>query len=326
MKIITKKLIFDMGGGPTPSCHASTVAFFEGSLYAAWFGGRQEGANDVAIWLSIKEGDRWEIPKKMSVVENIPHWNPVLFCGGGKLFLYYKKGFEIPEWQTFYRVLEKGVWSGETELVPNDKGGRGPVKNKPVRLKNGLILAPASLESASEPPAGANANNANKWNAFIDISSDGVNWQAQNPISADVNLIQPSIWETDEGVHAFMRSDAGAVYRSDSTDGGVSWNRAYGTNLPNNNSGLDAVYVSGGLYVVYNPVKKNWGARTPLVISKSGDNGKTWSETAVLEDSKGEYSYPSIIEADGFLHVVYTYRRESVMYAKLSFQASADSL
>ena len=321
MKIITQKLIFDIGGGPALSCHASTVAFFEGSLYTAWFGGTKEGAGDVGIWLSKKDGENWGIPAKMSVTENIPHWNPVLFPLGGKLFLYYKKGFEIPEWQTFYRVFENGAWSKEIELVKKNKGGRGPVKNKPVRLKNGLILAPASLESASKPPAGVN-----RWNAFIDISSDGVNWRAQNPIPAEVNLIQPSIWETDEGIHAFMRSDAGAVYRSDSTDGGVSWNKAYKTNLPNNNSGLDTVYAGGALYVVYNPVGKNWGERTPLVISRSDDNGKTWPETAILEDSEGEYSYPSVIEADGFLHIVYTYKRESVMYAGISFQASLNSL
>ena len=117
-----------------------------------------------------------------------------------------------------------------------------------------------------------------------------------------------------------MRSNAGAVYRSDSTDGGITWSKAYKTDLPNNNSGLDAVYTDGELYVVYNPVEKNWGARTPLVISKSDDNGKTWSESVALEDSEGEYSYPSIIEAGGFLHIVYTYQRKSVMYIKISME------
>ena len=311
MEIINKKLIYEISNAPTPSCHASTIALHEGSFYAAWFGGTREGENDVGIWLSKKEGGHWEIPVKMSATENIPHWNPVLFSFSGRLFLYYKKSSEISGWQTFYKIFENGVWSEEKELVPGDRGGRGPVKNKPVKLTNGSIIAPASLEDAKESPG------KNRWNAFVDISFDCLNWQAQELIPADVNLIQPSIWETNAGIHAFMRSDAGAVYRSDSSDSGKTWGKAYASGLPNNNSGLDAVYTDGNLYVVYNPVSQNWGARTPLVISKSKNNGTTWSETLILEDSEGEYSYPSVIEANGFLHIVYKYQRKSVMYVNL---------
>ena len=310
MEITEQKPIFELGEAPTPSCHASTIASHGGILYAAWFGGTAEGADDVGIWLSQKVGELWGKPVKMSESGDTPHWNPVLFSLEDQLFLYYKKGKPIPRWQTFYRVLENGIWKSEAELVPGDVGGRGPVKNKPVRLKNGTILAPASLESEKERPG------QNSWNAFIDISEDGIAWRAQRPIEADANLIQPTIWETDEGVHALMRSDAGAVYRSDSADGGKTW-RAYRTDLPNNNSGLDAVCTDGALYLVYNPVGENWGPRTPLVVSKSEDNGKTWAETITLEDAEGEYSYPSVIAADGSLHIVYTHRRKNIMYAEV---------
>jgi predicted neuraminidase len=313
MKIITQKLIFDLNDQPTPSCHASTIALYQGDFYSAWFGGTNEGADDVVIWLSKKEkdGKLWDVPRIISSSKNIPHWNPVLFSFGGKLFLYYKKGFKIPTWQTFYKIFENDAWSNENELVPGDKSVRGTAKNKPVQLNSNLILAPASIEKEPE------ISEKLKWHSYIDISSDGVNWQAQELISADVNLIQPAIWETDGGVHAFMRSDAGAIYRSDSVDGGKTWGKAYATALPNNNSGLDAVYAKGNLYVVYNPVSQNWGARTPLVISKSDDNGKTWAKSITLEDSEGEYSYPSVIEDNGFLHIVYTYQRKSVMYANI---------
>jgi len=314
MKILSQELIFNINNPPAPSCHASTVAFHEGRFYAAWFGGTDEGANDVGIWISNKEKDRevWNAPIVISSSQNIPHWNPVLFSFKEKLFLYYKKGFSIPEWQTHFKVFESGYWSGEKELVLGDKRGRGPVKNKPIKLENGLILAPASSESGTEPPAGTNM-----WNAFVDVSTDCINWKAQTLIPADVNLIQPAFWESVDGVHALMRSDAGSVYRSDSIDGGLIWNRAYKTDLPNNNSGIDAVYAGGCLYVVYNPIADNWGARTPLLVAKSVDNGITWHETLTLEDSKGEYSYPSIIEADGFLHIVYTYQRRGIMYTKM---------
>ena len=202
-------------------------------------------------------------------------------------------------------------WSDEAELAPGDTGGRGPVKNKPVRLASGVILAPASSERKTAPPG------ENKWNAFVDVSTDGINWDARPWIAADVNLIQPSIWESCAGVHALMRSDAGAAYRSDSTDGGATWGTAYKTGLPNNNSGLDVVYADG-LYAVYNPVGTNWGVRTPLVASRSTDNGATWAETLILENAEGEYSYPSVIADDGCLHIVYTYNRQSIKYVAVS--------
>ena len=43
---------------------------------------------------------------------------------------------------------DNGVtWSGPQELVPGDvSGGRGPVRNKPLRLASGRILAGASTE------------------------------------------------------------------------------------------------------------------------------------------------------------------------------------
>ena len=311
MTIQTQEQIFSPENPSTPQCHASTIAAFAGALYAAWFGGTKEGHADVGIWLSRRAGGAWSQPACMAR-GSTPHWNPVLFAFGDKLFLYYKKGGSVPDWHTCYRVLEGGVWSEERVLVPGDVGGRGPVKNKPILLRDGTICAPASIERRRKPLIGQ------RWRAFADLSGDGLEWHAQKPIPAGVNLIQPTLWESGAGLHALLRSNAGAVYRSDSFDGGITWRKAYATALPNNNSGIDAVYIDGRLYVIYNPVKKNWGPRTPLVLSMSQDNGESWGETITLEDAPGEYSYPSIIAADGALHMVYTHRRRGIAYAEVA--------
>ena len=310
MKIQIQEQIFPLDAAPTPACHAATIAAFDGALYAAWFGGTREGHDDVDIWLAKRENDTWSKPVCMAFGD-VPHWNPVLFPLGDQLFLYYKKGKPIPQWYTCYCILKDGAWSEPQILVPGDQGGRGPVKNKPILLKDGSICAPASLEFKRWSIF------RRQWQAFVDLSHDGLNWQAQKPIPAGVGLIQPTVWESDMGLHALMRSNAGAIYRSDSLDGGVTWSRARATSLPNNNSGIDAAYDGGRVYVVYNPVAKNWGPRTPLAISASEDNGATWSETLTLEDAKGEYSYPSMIAADGALHVVYTHQRQGIVYAKI---------
>ena len=310
MTIQAQEQIFPLENPPTPQCHASTIARFEGTLYAAWFGGTKEGHADVGIWLSSRMDGAWSRPECMAA-GGAPHWNPVLFSFGGKLFLYYKKGEKVPVWHTCCRVLEGGEWSPERVLIPGDIGGRGPVKNKPIVLKDGAICAPASLERKKKTVF------AREWRAFADLSRDGLEWRAQKPIPAGVNLIQPALWESDTGLHALLRSSAGAVYRSDSSDNGVTWRKAYATSLPNNNSGIDAVYSNNRLFVIYNPVRKNWGPRTPLVISMSEDDGASWSETITLEDAPGEYSYPSIIAADGALHAVYTHKRKGIVYAEV---------
>jgi alpha-L-rhamnosidase len=60
------------------------------------------------------------------------------------------------------------------------------------------------------------------------------------------------------------------------------------------------------------------GPRTPLNVAISED-GKAWSAALVLEDSPvSQYSYPAVIVGtDGFIHIVYTWRRERIKYVKV---------
>ena len=97
------------------------------------------------------------------------------------------------------------------------------------------------------------------------------------------------------------------------------------TTLPNPNSGIDAISLKDGRQLlVYNPTGKNWGDRVPLSIGISTD-GKKWDRVLDLEpltpktDHEGEeYSYPTMIQAaDGLVHIVYTWNRETVKYVVL---------
>lgn len=300
---------------PFPQCHASTVAETpDGGLVAAWFGGTAEKDDDVGIWFATYDGKKWSEPERAAKVDDTPHWNPVLFKDAtGELHLFFKVGPEIPFWQTYWMHSEDGkIWSEATELVPGDKGGRGPVKNKAIVLSDGTWLAPASTEHEG-------------WNAFADRSTDrGESWTRSADFEIDRDklkgkgIIQPTFWESEPGhVHALMRSTDGKIYRADSEDGGKTWGPVYDSGLPNNNSGIDAVRLEDGrVLLVYNPVAGNWKARTPLDLAVSEDNGKTWKTIAHLEadaDLASEFSYPAIIQADsGDVVVTYTYQRERV--------------
>ena len=324
MKIcaIRKEFIFKVKDAPTNAVHASTVAVLQDGTYAAaWFGGSQEGADDVRIWFSFKRKTGWTKPQPVPGNAGIPHWNPVLFVNRwGELFLYYKVGRTIENWRTYFI---KSVDNGENftfpaPLVPGDIGGRGPVKNKPICLSDGTLLAPASIE------------HPDNWTCHIDRSEDnGKTWEKlviDKPDitvgngNAHLGMIQPTLWESEPGhVHALMRTNSGFAYRTDSTDGGRHFCTAYRTDIPNNNSGLDLARLSDGtLALVSNPVSVNWGSRSPLTVALSYDNGETFSTALTLEDGNGEFSYPSVVaSSDDRLYITYTYLRQTVAFWQL---------
>lgn len=330
-EIIERGFVFDYDRRPTPSCHASTVCAAGGGYLCAWFGGTRESAPDVGIWLSRYRDGVWSVPRLMSggdgdATRGIAHWNPVLFADGGKVYLFYKVGVTIPGWKTCLRTAPdcpspdgEFDFSPERELVPGDNdGGRGPVKNKPLRLRDGTMLCPASREYAKEDAEATDGGSP--WRVFFDLALRGdfsalerTEFVAAPP---DVRLIQPSLWEDGGGAHALMRSANGCLYRTDSSDGGRSWCPAYPTDMPNNNSGFDLCALPDGrICLVSNPVRGNWGKRTPLTLSLSADGGKSFEKLLDLETEDGEFSYPSVIYEDGLLRIVYTHRRERIAYA-----------
>ena len=311
---LEKQFVFEMDCAPTPACHASTVTkTADGSLCVAWFGGTKESDNDVRIWVSVGKNGRWKKPYQIKGNRGVPHWNPVLYTKeNGDILLFYKVGFKIENWRTYFCVSSNGgrSFSACEELVSGDVGGRGPVKNKPILLSNGNLLAPASIETPS------------LWSCMIDISEDeGVSWEKYDIPTVDepeckkkLTMIQPSLWESAEGVvHALCRTNRGYAYRTDSKDFGRTWCEPYITTVPNNNSGLDLVKLHNGtLALVSNPVARHAGPRTPLTLCFSEDNGKTFKHALTLEDTEGEYSYPAIIADNNRLYITYTYQRRNI--------------
>lgn len=308
---IKKEFIFDTF--EAPSCHASTIVRLStGRLVVAWFGGTKEKANDVRIWVSVRDGKAWSTPIPVTLADGIPHWNPVLYADDtDRVTLYYKIGYEIKDWKTYVTVSKDGgkSWGEHTELVPGDEsGGRGPVKNKLLRLKTGRLIAPASTETGT-------------WKPFVDVSDDGgVTWEKHEiPTDSKTNMIQPTLWNTsEECIHALIRTNSGRLYRSDSFDCGKSWSLAYSTDIPNNNSGIDAaINENGRVYLVCNPVSEDWGKRSPLTLYVSDNKGDTFTALTDLETEEGEFSYPAIISVKNKLYITYTWNRRKIAFTEI---------
>lgn len=326
-----KELIFDGEKVDFKICHASNVCCLaDGSMLAAWFAGEKEGSDDISIWAARKVNGKWSDPVRVAHDINEPHWNPVIYCKpDGEVMLFYKVGRNISQWYTNVRTSkDNGVtWSDCHELVPGDRGGRGPVRCKVITLSNGTMLAGASTEEGIwRAYADASYDGGKTWNLSdaitIDVTYDGENTAEDSDIQVSAQsfygrgVIQPTLWESQPGmVHMLLRSTEEKIYRADSEDYGKTWSKAYETVLPNNNSGIDVVKCEDGtLILCSNPVAKNWGPRTPITLQVSKDNGETWKEAVVLEDIPGEYSYPCIICKDKKVYVTYTYDRKSIAF------------
>lgn len=322
-------LLFQAGES-FPTCHASTILpLGDGTVLVAFFAGEHEKADDVGIWLSVRRSGVWNAPRLIAKVNDTAHWNPVLMHAGSGIRIVFKVGREIPQWQSYTMVSNDAgeTWSDPMPYTGQEQEARGPVRSKPIRLSDGSLLAPNSVETNE---------GEGRWRVCVDRSTDEgasfVKW-ADIPLNTSApekatyvsgaGAIQPTLWESTPGkVHALLRTTAGFIYRSDSEDNGRNWCEAYSTHLPNNNSGIDVEKVGEKLYLVMNPISGNWAARTALVVMRSVDNGAHFEDMLVLEDDpfndmarkRSEYSYPAIVCDGQALHIGYTFNRDRIAY------------
>jgi predicted neuraminidase len=313
--VLSREFVYDQA--PFPSCHCSTIVETKEGIVASWFGGTDEGKDDVCIYVARHDGNAWSVPVKVAdgVTEKkrYPSWNPVLFQSkDGPLILYFKIG---PSPDSWWGLKMTSGDAGRTWSKPDDlpKGIMGPARNPPIELPDGTIVSPTS----TEVPKGT-------WTAQVELSqTGGALWRKIGPLNDDkqVEVIQPALltWPGDR-LQMLCRNRnrgpmKGFIIESWSEDGGKTWSPMKATDLPNPNSGIAATSLKDGRAVlVYNRTPKG---RTPLNVALSTD-GKAWKDVAVLEDAPGEYSYPTVIQsADGKVHVVYTWKREKIRHVVL---------
>ncbi|HLY61195.1 MAG TPA: sialidase family protein [Terriglobia bacterium] len=309
---IHSEFIFERA--PFQSCHASTlVETAQGDFLAAWFGGSHEGATDVAIWMARWSGGKWSPPDKVAFERGVPSWNPVLFRGqNNRIWLFYKFGPSPETWTGAYKISSDSgkTWSDPVRLPA---GMLGPIKDKPIQLMNGNIVAGSSVESYQN------------WSAWVERSADdGKTWTRHGPIvipQQPYGLIQPTLVELRPNqLRLFARSRQGFIYTADSADGGSTWTNVRPTSLLNPNSGIDCVRLKDGrILMVYNNTSTG---RSPLSVAISSDGGENWAHFADLETDPGEFSYPAVIQASsGDVHITYTWKRERIKHAVILVEA-----
>ena len=318
----SRELIFPVGSAPFASSHASAIVELKnGDLLAAWFGGTSEGQPDVAIWSATRMRSGWSTPVELAREPDIACWNPVLFhSADGRLWLYYKYGPAPSDWVAARKFSrdEGHTWS-PVEHLP--AGLLGPIRAKPLVLDDGVIVSGTSVEAW------------HAWSIWVERSTDnGATWSTIGPIplASSTNpahatapdrthgLIQPSIVRLGKRhlrLYARSTEDIAHICISDSFDDGLTWSDARPLDLPNPNSGIDAVSLRDGrIVLVYN---NSSSARSPLNVAVSLD-GEHFQNFKTLESQPGEYSYPAVIQdAAGDLDITYTWNRKSIAFVRI---------
>lgn len=306
--IVRSEFIFE--SAPFPQCHASTIAETKSGFVAAWFGGTRESHPDVCIWASRLIERKWSAPVEVANGigngKRFPCWNPVLFQPReGPLLLFYKVGASPSQWWAALLTSDDGgeSWS-KPQRLPD--GFAGPIKNKPAQLASGDILCPSSSEDHG-------------WRVHFERTPDlGQTWTKSGPINdgKTIAAIQPSIlFHAGNRLQALGRSQQGKLWEAWSSDEGHTWSEMKLLDLPNPNSGTDAVTLRDGRHLlVFNNTPKG---RTPLTVAVSTD-GRAWTPIVELEKEPGEFSYPAVIQSsDGLIHVTYTWKRQRIKHAVL---------
>ncbi|WP_455272959.1 sialidase family protein [Rhizobium herbae] len=314
---------------PCVQNHAANLAFLpDGNLTCVWFGGTMEGMGDISIYMSrLATGSgTWSVPEKMSDDPQKSEQNPLVFTApDGKVWLIFTS--QTSGNQDGAIVKRRISEDGGRAFGPVDSlcDSPGTFVRQPIIVNaRGDWLLPV-FRCIGAP--------GQRWSGDADtaavlLSRDaGSSWQMID-LPGSVGAVHMNIVPCGEGrMVAFFRNRfATQILRSISDDAGLTWSAPVSTDLPNNNSSIQAIALKDGrIAVIYNhsnaltstdrrhslydeieaeegaevvPVemtavcgdrpKAVWGVpRAPMSLAFSADGGETFSAPRNLEAGDG---------------------------------------
>ena len=306
-----------------PLAHCATLCTLpDGTLLAAWFGGKFETAPDVAILGARRapSAGTWSAPEVLVDVPDHALGQPVFLAHpNGELWLFFVVVMDASPAPAlpFNALPPIAGWTSAQPFAQRSPDG-GCTWGAPVQLMDypGLMFRsrPLVLSDRIILPV----YDENTWQSRMMISDDqGETWRLTEPLSTPQGNIHPCVIALPDGrLLAYLRTGGlgGVIWRSESRDRGETWTQPTPTTLPNPNSGIDLLRLqSGRLALAFNNSDHQ---RTPLCVALAEEDER-WRWIRTLEDGDGEFSYPTLAQTgDGAIHLVYTYRREHIHYAR----------
>ncbi len=299
---------------------ASITELNNGDLYLVYYGGKGEYANDTAVFgARRKKGETaWSAPRAIARDPFRSVGNGVVWqAPDGLLWLFYVIRFG--ETWSYSRIAAKistdngESWS-DSSLIALEEGMM--VRGRPIVLSTGDYLLPVYHETGND----RQAVGPDSTSRFLRYDPKAKQWAPHGIIRSAKGNIQPAPVEIAPGrLIAYCRRGGGYgpvtdgfIVRSESNDGGKTWQEGGDSSFPNPNAAVDFIKLRNGhLLLVYND---SMTRRTPLTVAISTDGDKSYPHRRNIAEGPGDFAYPVAIQTnDGRIHVIFTSDRRSVI-------------
>lgn len=303
--------------------------------YTRFFEAISDNAPSSIVMLeSADEGESWSEAREIIRASAFGAQNvmsvSMLRMENGDLGLFYiLKG----PWYTRI-MLSRSKDDGQSfvehkECTLPDRRGWFVLNNSRVeRLKSGRLIVPLAYHRTGQ--------DAQSGNLFFDSCAcvcilysddDGRTWQEAPEVlhppfaGTQAGLQEPGVIELNNGLlWAYFRTDKMYQYEAFSRDSGLHWTRPQESRFTSPLSPMKICRQekNGRLYAFWNPIPNYlgksqqcegvWhGGRSPLVYAMSDDEGNSWSEYRIIENSPGHgYCYPAVFfTEDGTMLAAY---------------------
>ena len=297
--------------------------------------GHDDAPSDIVALVSTDDGTSWGdertiVTAKGDNAQNVMSVN-LRRMGNGDLALFYCIRAGANDIRTHLRrSADEGENWDEAKSCVEPAGYFVMNNDRVVRLATGRWIIPVGFHRN-----GYDSYDKNRVVRFdscaVDVfflsDDDGETWteaptKCLLPFTryADSGLQEPGILELKNGVlRAWARTRLGRQWEMYSFDQGESWTAPEPSRFTSPCSPLSMKRApdSDKIVAVWNPIpnyqgREGWshgawtGGRTPLVLSTSIDEGKSWSDLVVLENEPDHgYCYTSIQFTDSSMFLAY---------------------
>lgn len=220
------------------------------------------------------------------------------------LFYFIRRGFEDGK-EHVRRSSDEGRTWGEAVCCVPARGYYVTNNDRVIRLRDGRLIVPAGYHRTIAGKAGSSETwDGRSTTLYCFSDDDGLSWRESNLCTINVRgsgsgLQEPGVIELQNGsLYGWARTDIGMQYEMFSFDRGATWTPAQPSRFSSPCSPLSMKRDpgTGNLVAIWNPIPNYitrppgpstcWTAgRTPLVCAISRDDGETWLDPIILEDS-----------------------------------------
>jgi predicted neuraminidase len=300
----------------------SLTRLADGRIAAAWLSGREGKREQAAIWFSTLEQRGWSEPQAIATRE----------LTAGSIFAHIRQiadpvlhqhGETLHLWHTATAI---GGHVGQTIIHRSSNDG-GANWSKPVRVQaspfgnNGLLLKSPPLALADGglglPISQQLFSRHGEW---LRLAADGQVLDKAR-LALPVPALQPAVIALDENRAVALLRDGSAqqVRATASGNGGLSWQGIEIASLPNPDSPIALLQLSGGRLLL---AGNSEAGRGTLALWVTGRDGNGWRLARIVEtaaDGAADFSEPSLLLApDGWIHLAYGWRQQGIRHMRFS--------